>query len=286
MTQPPDAPDAAVPADTDATELPEDAIDRVGVLVVVMGAKGGCGTTLVAANLAADLASERKTCLLDLDLCKGDVAGVLDLSTDRSLAPVLEHLRDVDAALLAGATQVHSSGLAVLSQPHDLTELRHVEVEEVVNLLDHVRDVYDIVVVDVGSRVDVASLTAALQADELLLITTPDVPSLRDASRVLRLLHRLDRASERIHLVVNKREPGRGIPDQQIAVQLGRRVGATIRRSDAACERADEQGRLLADVAPRAEATADLHQLWGRLHGEPEPRATRRWAWLPNSPTA
>lgn len=270
----------SVPPEDAVITPPGSAATRpASMLVVVMGAKGGCGATLIATNLAAHLAADHRTCLVDLDLCKGDVAGFLGLKSGRSLNLLLEALDQLDEQLLAGSVDVHPSGLHVLVQPYDLTHLHHVTAEEVNRVLGAVRSHYEIVVVDVGSRIDVAALTAALAADVILLVTTPDVVALRDAKRVLALMRRLQVETRRVHLVVNEHDATNDVSVDEIATQLAVPVAATVARDVRACGRAVSSGDLLVEVAPNAAVTRDLQNLWSTLQGE-APAASRS-SWFP-----
>jgi pilus assembly protein CpaE len=239
-----------------------------GGLLVVVGAKGGCGTTLVTANVAAALADDRRVVLVDLDVSKGDVAGYLDLGTNRTLNNLLERLDALDEALLNGCVEVHPSGLHVLTQPYDLANLQQPSAPEVLQLLARLRASYDLVVVDAGSRIDVATLAAATSADELVLLSTPDVPALRDARRVIKLLETIDVPLAKIRLVINKKARFGGLSDEDIKNQLGTEVAASIARNDAVCARVDAKGSLLSAEAPHAQVTKDIAELWPRLRGE------------------
>ncbi len=241
---------------------------RLCTTVVVMSAKGGCGATMVATNMAAALAANKRVCMIDLDLCKGDIAGFLDLRAGRSVNHLFDHLDALDDELIRGSVEIHPSGLHVLSLPYDLTELRNVRAIEVNRLLNQVRQTYDVVVVDVGSRVDVAALAAALIADEVVVITTPDVSALRNTQRVFDLLRRLSIPEERLRMVLNKYDPKSGVSLDTITAQLHVPLVATIAKNDEACGKADAAGRTLSDVAPRADVTRDLDGLWARLNGE------------------
>lgn len=240
-----------------------------GELVVVMSAKGGCGATIVACNLAHYLAVSARVCLLDLDVGCGDVAGVLDLRSGRSINIVLDQLAGGDEALLLGAADVLPGGLHVLAQPFELEELRELKAEEARALLELARRSFQAVLVDVGASIHVGALAAFESADRVLLVTTPDVPSLRDALRKLRLLRRIGISQDRIRLVLNKVSPDEPVSPAEVAEQLGVEVAARLVRDDAACARADTHGHLLERTAPRSQLTHQLSTLWQTLQAPP-----------------
>src|SRR6202012_3965023 len=79
---------------------------------------GGCGSTTVACNIAASLAGHAKTCLLDLDLIRGGVAGYFDTRPRYTIADVMDSAEKLDKQLLDNALTLHqNSGLAILSRP-------------------------------------------------------------------------------------------------------------------------------------------------------------------------
>lgn len=252
-----------------------------GTLVAVLSAKGGCGATLVAVNLAADSEPVDEAVVLDLDFSKGDVAGYLDVWPQRSVKDALSDMGRVDASVLAGLAVKHGSGLSVLAQPFDLSELVQPHASEVRQLLDHARTQWRRVVADCGSRLDEATLTAAMHADHVLVITTPTVPAMRDARRLLRLLNRLGVTNNRIHLIVNRWPVHSRIALDEIERHLQFPVTTTLPRDDEAAEKADYAGWLLKDIAPRSHLRRELHGLWTQVTGEPEEveggRQWRRW---------
>lgn len=248
-------------------QRPQSTAKPQGMLLAFLSAKGGCGATFIASNLATALAAKRRVCLIDLDMSKGDVAGYLDLRSGRSLNPLLKRLKDFDERLLEGTVDVLPSGLHVLSQPFDIADIHQLDAGEVRMLLEAVRAHYDVVLVDVGSSIDVAALAAATLAEHIVLITTPDVPAVRSTRRTLRLLSQVDVPRRAIRLVVNKRAMFGGLSVDEIARQVEQPVVCSVRRDDAACTRADSAGRPLMELAPRAGVTRDVKDMWAQIHG-------------------
>jgi Flp pilus assembly CpaE family ATPase len=225
------------------------------------------------------LAASQRVCLLDLDHCKGDVGAFLDLRSGRSVTALLDQLGQADEVLVHGAVEQHPSGLHVLAQPYDLTELKDLSSAEVAALITLLRGLYQVVLIDVGSRVDVVSLAAAQVADKVVLVTTPDVPALRDARRVAGLLHRLEVPVARLALVLNKLHPRSPVSEAEVRQQFELELVSVLPRDNDACRKADLRALLLADVAPRSPLTHELTALWGHLHGETRQAANRAWFW-------
>lgn len=244
--------------------------------VVLLGAKGGCGATTLAANLAGVRSSKCRLVLLDLDFYKGDVAGLLDLTPERTLHDLLVTPDRIDADLVRGLAAPYD-GFWVLAQPRELERAMQVGADEVRRVLDASREAFDLVVADAGSRLDEPAAAAALHADMVVLVAAPETAALRDAGRTLDLLSTLGLPPERVRLVVNRTSTGGLQRLESAAQQLGVPLVATITRDDETCAAADLSGQLLNRHAPKSRISQDLGALWGRLTGQDEP-SPPRWS--------
>lgn len=272
-------------------DVPSTAIEGLdspaGVLVAVFGAKGGCGTTTVATNVASALAAKHRVLLIDLDVGGGSVASSLDLTSGKSINTVLDRLANGDEQMVLGAADVMPNGLHVLAQPYDLTELMVPQADSTNRLLEFARRGFDIVVVDAGSKVQVSSLATLVDANEILLVSNLDVGAVRGAQRTIKLLQMLDFPTDRVHLIMNKVGPGSALSMRDIEGQLDLEVRVQLERDDAACAAADAEGRPLEHVAPRARLTRQLVKLWDNLHAPPTPEKKTHllqlpWRWSSN----
>ncbi|MFE9447078.1 CpaE family protein [Streptomyces sp. NPDC006739] len=176
-----------------------------GTVVTVSGAKGGVGTTLTAIQLAlAAQASGRATALVDLDLQTGDIASYLDVQFRRSVAD-LAGITDIAPRVLADAVFRHDTGLALLLAPGDGERGEEVTDRAARQIIGALRSRYEVVVVDCGAQLSGAGATAVEMADTALLLTTPDVVSVRAAKRTVRMWDRLQiRKAEGTTVVVNR----------------------------------------------------------------------------------
>ncbi|MBB5938204.1 AAA family ATPase [Streptomyces zagrosensis] len=176
-----------------------------GRLVAVAGAKGGVGTTLTAVQLAlAARAAGQGVVLVDMDLQAGDVASYLDVQFRRSIAD-LAQISDITPRVLQEAVFPHPSGLGLLLAPGEGE--RGEEVTDLVSrqAIAALRARYDLVIIDCGTQMSAANTVAIETADLALLITTPDVVTVRAAKRMVRLWDRLQiRKAEETTTVVNR----------------------------------------------------------------------------------
>ncbi|MFE9117200.1 CpaE family protein [Streptomyces sp. NPDC007172] len=199
-----------------------------GTVTTVTGAKGGVGTTLVAVQLAlASRASGRTTVLLDLDLQAGDVASYLDVQFRRSIAD-LAAITDISPRVLADAVFNHESGLALLLAPAEGERGEEVTDRSARQIIGALRTRYEAVVVDCGTQTTAANAAAVEMADVALLVTTPDVVSVRGAKRTVRMWDRLQiRKAEETTTVVNRHTRNTEIQPPLVQKITGTRVSQT-----------------------------------------------------------
>lgn len=176
-----------------------------GTVVTVSGAKGGVGTTVTAVQLAlAAAASGHSVALADLDLQSGDVASYLDVQFRRSIVD-LSTIQDISPRVLQDALYNHDSGLALLLAPGEGERGEDVSERVVRQTISALRHRFEIVVIDCGTHMNAANAAAIEMADRTLLITTPDVITVRAAKRMVRLWDRLQvRKAEETVTVVNR----------------------------------------------------------------------------------
>ncbi|GHE04342.1 AAA family ATPase [Streptomyces alanosinicus] len=176
-----------------------------GTVVTVSGAKGGTGATLAAIQLAlAAQASGRPTALVDLDLQTGDIASYLDIQFRRSVVD-LAAITDISPRVLADAVFRHDTGLVLLLAPAEGERGEEVGDRAARQIVSALRSRYEVVVVDCGAQLGGAGAAVVEMADTALLLTTPDVISVRAAKRTVRMWDRLQiRKAEETTVVVNR----------------------------------------------------------------------------------
>jgi pilus assembly protein CpaE len=244
-------------------EAPREAVTSTdqGQVIAVVGAKGGVGTTFVTVNLAAELAPVHRVCVADLDFSMGDVASMLDIQTTSHMHDLLANLNRLDERMLAGSVGVHPSGVHIIAQPLELVENDFLRSEDVLRVLSAAADAYQYLLVDCGGRLDDATRTCATVADLILLVCSPDVPSVKNAWRRLHLLERQGVDLNRIRLVVNRWDRNPPLGEADIESNLGIPVAATIANDPARCQHAVNVGALLRDIDKRSAAARDISNL-------------------------
>ncbi|MGW0979523.1 AAA family ATPase [Streptomyces xiamenensis] len=218
-----------------------------GTLITVSGAKGGVGATLLSTQLAlaAQRPEGRGVVLVDLDLLSGDVGSFFDVQFRRSLAD-LAGISDISPQVLAEAVFTHHTGLSMLIAPAEGERGEDVTDTTARQLLAAVRARYDTVVVDCGSQMNAATAAAVELADTALLVTTPDVISVRAVNRMVRMWDRLQiRKAEGVTTVVNRLTRSSAIQPQLISRITGTQVARqTVPANFKELQEAQDAGRI------------------------------------------
>lgn len=193
-----------------------------GKLITVMSAKGGCGATTVAVNVAVALQKQRSHVAL-VDLAPlGHASLHLNVRPQFGLVDALRNLHRMDASLLDGFMTELPGGLrllAGLSVPASL----EVETSDLVLLFDLLLDHYKYVVVDASNRMDKSSHTVCDLSELVLLVVQADVSSLWSAGRVRDFLGG-DPANSRVQLLVNRYRKIAGFSDEDAQAATNCRI--------------------------------------------------------------
>ena len=173
-------------------EDPDNAV-TLGRSVAGAGAKGGCGATTVAAQLALVAAREKRrtVCLVDLDLQAGDVGTVFGLTAARDLTHLVDVADELSRRQLAGVLFAHPSGVHVLPAPPEGERAETVTASMSRKTLGVLRTMFEGGGGDCGAVAAEGNLGAGEIADRVLVVSTPDVLSLRAAHRLTQLWSRL-----------------------------------------------------------------------------------------------
>jgi pilus assembly protein CpaE len=239
-----------------------------GMVIAFCGAKGGVGTTLIATNFAAELTGIHRVCLLDLDFGMGDAASALDLTPKDTIADLLPRADRLDERALVASMAVHRSRLHVMATPNDIDMIGEVTADAIFNVIHAAAKGYQFVIIDCGVYVDEAVGLAMNVADLVVLVTAPDVISVRGAFRRLSALDRLSVENSRIRLVVNRNDSNAYVSAEDMKENLGVSISAVIDEDARTVMQAVNQGKLIREINKNANVAHDIMGLVARLTEE------------------
>ncbi len=239
-----------------------------GDTIVFWGAKGGSGVTTIAANFAIALRMETKAevALVDLNAHLGDVAVLLGITPRFTVAEALKNAKRLDQELVSGLLTEHRSGVAVLAAPDVYDPSVPRENRAVGKLIDVVRNKYAYVVVDAGRDMGDAAEAVLQLADTVYLVTQLDIPSLRNAQRLIAYMQQA--GSARIELVVNRHDARKeDIDDAHVTKALGLAPKWKIPNDYVSARRASNAGNPL--IHEKSPAAAALRAMARAASGKP-----------------
>lgn len=193
-----------------------------GKLFVFLGSKGGSGATTLACNFAVSLVTEtsQNVLLIDLHLPLGDAALDLGITAQYSTINALQNASRLDTNFLSKLLTKHSSGLSVLAAPGKFTPVSHTD-EDIDKLLAVARQDFDCVVVDAGTRLDLANTSLFDQASVIYLITQVSIPELRNSNRLVSEF--FIKSASKLEIVLNRYTPrSLGVDEEHITKALTR----------------------------------------------------------------
>ena len=199
---------------------------RHGKIVTVFSPKGGTGKTVTATNLATAAAKfeGRKALLLDLDLQFGDAAIMMGVEPEKTIYDLVVAPGELDSEKLAGYTTKHASGLSVLPAPLRPEDAELVTEAKLGRLLEVARESFDVIVVDTSPFFHGPMLATLDRTDELLLLCSLDVPTLKNLRLALQTLDLLSFPKSRVRIVLNRSNSKVGMKPNEVEGALGMKV--------------------------------------------------------------
>ena len=194
--------------------------------MVFFGGKGGSGTTTIAVNSAVDVArlSKRPTIIIDLKAGLGEVALFLGVRPKYTLLDAIENLSRLDKHMLQSLVVKHKSGLEILSGSDQFDRPGPGDGSAISDVLKVLSRHYEYILVDGGNQINPQSVAVLGAAELVFLVVTPDVPSIRNAQRLISRLRQLGAPKERVRIVLNRAAEPFPIPPKQIETALGQKI--------------------------------------------------------------
>jgi pilus assembly protein CpaE len=231
-------------------------------VLTVFSAKGGCGKSFIASNLAVLLAqrSGEQVALVDLDLEFGDLAIMLQLFPARTIQDAAQNLDRLDADAMRGYLTPHRTKVGLLAAPVEPGLAETISAESVHAIIRFLRQSYPYVVIDSPATFTDHVLAALDETDECILVTSMDVPSIKNLKLSLQTLELLRFGRNRIRIVLNRADSKVGLTVHEVEKTLGTSVDVAI-PSSIKVPLSINRGSPLAVEDPRSSVVAALSKL-------------------------
>ena len=247
---------------------------RSSQVISVAGVSGGIGCTSLAINLGCCFAQvpSRSVAIIDLDLALGDADVWLDIIPDYTIQDVADNINRLDYALLKRSLTKHDCGAFLLPRPVEMEDHPPIGPDELRRVISLLKATFSHLVIDLSKSFNALDQAAMELSDVILIVTQLDLPSLRNAVRLMQFFKRRQGLYDKVKVVVNRM----GLDDNTISLNkaletLGRDIYATIPNDYATMVEARNNGVPLVTQAPKARVTKSIMQLVQSLDGPGEP---------------
>ena len=237
--------------------------------MTVFSPRGGVGCTTLATNLALAILEEtdQRVLLLEGKQYFGHLAVMLNIRTQSNISDLVPHSSNLDDAIVKDVVVEHSSGLHILLGPPNFQVAQGVRPEDLYPILKAVERLYDYIVIDAGSSLSENTVTIMDTADRILLVTTPDMAALHDASQFFQIMQSLAYPPDKALVVLNDAGLAGGIKAKHIESALHHEIFAEIPFDGPNAQRSVNRGIPLLLRYPRSPATKAIQGMAQNLVG-------------------
>jgi pilus assembly protein CpaE len=236
---------------------------ELGRVYCVIPGKGACGASTLACNLAFQLQRlnpKKKVLLADLDPTTGTLSFLLKLKSTYSFMDALAHSLQLDEDLWK-ALVTNQQGVDVILSPEGQVE--NIPTHEAAYMIEYSRENYGAVILDMAGAYGDWAIEMARLCDELILVTTNELPALHATQRAIANLERNDIDRSKIRLVVNRFNPNLGLDREAIEMALKLDVFQLLPSDSDSLQKALLEGKAVASSTALGKNFAALADRFG-----------------------
>lgn len=263
-----------------------------GKLIAIASIRGGVGRSTIAANLAIALRQKAgmDVILAETHLLLSHLTLMLNIHPRHTLASLANV--EIDRDIIQGVLQAHSSGIRILAAPTELAQIVDLPTQTWQTVLPLLMNMASYVIADTAAAADDTLSEILTSADEIVLVMTPDILSLRNTFNLIDTLRTETNVRARLHVVLNREGVRGGLDVGVIEKQLGQKIAISIpddtplatyalnrgvpfigshpqsllsRRINALADLLVQQNRPVANAPEKGRASKPLQSLMGML---------------------
>lgn len=224
-----------------------------GRVLSFLSPKGGVGKTVLATNTAIGIATQfqKRVILLDLNRQFGDVGVFLGLPPDIDATDFAYALDRLDQQMLSSLLTRHSSGIDVLLASAKMDFSRHMTEVQLANLISVACTLADYVIIDTPPSMQDNSRHIPMLSDAVFLVTTLEVPSVKNTRFMLQVLQSMGYPDWRTKVILNRSNSDVSLSPAEVVKHLKVDIAAQV-PSDASIPRSVNEGiPILQDYSER-----------------------------------
>src|SRR5271157_618704 len=201
-----------------------------GKIITIYSPKGGTGCTTIAVNLALTLHNQdTRLVLVDANLQFGDVAIFFNEQGKNTILDIAPRVDELDPDIVQGIMTKHEpSGIHILAAPQRPEMAEKVTAVQFSKVLEYLKQLYAYVVVDTTPILTDVTLAAIDASDSIVLVTTQDIPAIKNARLFLDLSTTMGIGRERFVFALNRFDKRIGITPERIGENLKQEVKVVI----------------------------------------------------------
>ncbi len=227
-------------------------------IIAIIGGKGGVGKSTFAANFAIATAidTKGKVILIDQDpkAC-GDISMLLGAKPKRTLLELGQYEGRIEANAMMSYVSPHPSGIHFMPSVLEPEQLSSLTPEITGKALNHLKNFFNTIIIDLGSDLDACSVKALEQSTAIFVVTMPELLVLHHTRKVIEKIQNLLFPMEMIKVILNRFTARNGISPQMVQTNLKKQILAVIPEDEATAISCMTKAQSFIIAAPRTEVT-------------------------------
>ena len=244
---------------------------KSGKLITLLSYKGGTGVSTTTANLgyAISLAYQKKTLIIDAAGFSNHVTVLLNSVPKCTLVDICKQEAAIDELYLSSAVKMVNNNLGLIGGLIKTEDLGHINMRAIASLIEVARSVYDYILIDTSTHMlDEMTMYFIQQADDLLLMTTFDLLTIKDNKFYIQALKEAGIDEHKIKPIVNRHNWYMGsLEPELIQKQINHPLFHALPNDWNLCMEATNYGRPIMDLAPESQLATSYRLLAGRVTG-------------------
>lgn len=241
-------------------------------IISVISGKGGVGKTTLVSNLGAALTKQGKNVVI----IDGNVTTPnLSLHLGIPFYPITLHDTLRDDKPIESAIYNHHTGMKIIPASLSIEALKGVDMDKLEDALSSLLGKTDIIIIDSAAGLGKEALASMSVADELLIVTNPELPAVTDALKTIKIAK--DNGIRVLGVVLNRiRGLKHEMPIEDIRSMLEVPIISLI-PEDIAIPKSIAKKTPVVHHKPHSRSSIEFHKLASKITGEPCSIEKRKW---------
>jgi len=197
--------------------------------IMFFSTKGGSGNTFMAINFALALkkCTKKEVILFDANYQLGDIALMLGLYPRNTIFDLMT-VNKYDPETMNIFLTTHNSGIKVLPSPVDPSQSETIGSEVSIKVLEELSKIGDYIVIDAPFGFSDVVISFVENIDYLFLVSTKDLPSIKNLKICLQVLDKLKFKSEKMTIILNRADSKVEMDTDEIEKTINRKINVKI----------------------------------------------------------